>query len=63
MDLHKAWVSESDDFTPWLAQPDNLRLLGETLGMQLELMEQEKAVGRFGKSSGDTIEDFGCPYT
>ncbi len=47
VELRKAWESESGDFTPWLAQSDNLALLGDTLGMQLELVEQEKAVGRF----------------
>jgi hypothetical protein len=47
VDLRTAWKDEGQHFTPWLAQEENLRLLGETLGMQLELVEQEKAVGRF----------------
>lgn len=47
VDLRKVWKEESGQFTPWLAQEENLRLLGETLGMQLELVQQEKAVGRF----------------
>ena len=46
-DLRNAWSKEAADFTPWLAQPENLSLLGETLGMELELEAQEKSVGPF----------------
>ena len=35
------------DFTPWLARSENLEVLGETLGIDLELEAQEKAVGPF----------------
>ena len=41
------WSSESEDFTPWLAQAENLKLLGETIGLDLELEAQEKDVGPF----------------
>lgn len=47
VDLRDAWSSESSDFTPWLAQDENLKLLGETLGIELELDAQEKEVGPF----------------
>jgi len=47
VDLREAWTSESSDFTPWLAQESNLRLLGETIGVELELESQEKDVGPF----------------
>lgn len=47
VDLRTAWPSESGDFTPWLAQADNLKLLGETIELELELEAQEKAVGPF----------------
>jgi hypothetical protein len=46
-DLREAWTSESSDFTPWLAQEANLKLLGETIGIELELAPQEKDVGAF----------------
>lgn len=39
------WESEARDFTPWLA--DNLVLLGEALGLDLELVQSEVAVGSF----------------
>lgn len=47
LNLREAWSSESSDFTPWLAQEENLKLLGETIGIELELDSQEKEVGPF----------------
>lgn len=47
VDLREAWSSESSDFTAWLAQEENLQLLGETIGIELELESQEKDVGPF----------------
>src|SRR5215510_12155532 len=47
VDLREAWASESSDFTPWLAQEENLKLLGDTIGIELELESQEKNVGPF----------------
>jgi hypothetical protein len=45
--LREAWVTEASDFTPWLAAEDNLKLLGESIGIDLELESQEKNVGPF----------------
>jgi hypothetical protein len=47
VDLREAWSSESSDFTPWLAQESNLKLLGDTIGIELELESQETQVGPF----------------
>lgn len=47
VDLRDAWSSESSHFTPWLALEENLQLLGETIGIELELEAQEKDVGPF----------------
>ena len=47
VDPRAAWTTEAGHFTPWLAQPDNLRLLGDTIGVELELEAQEKSVGPF----------------
>lgn len=47
VDLRDIWTSEDSDFTPWLAREGNLTILGETLGIELELEAQEKAVGPF----------------
>lgn len=45
--LRDIWPSESDDFTPWLSQEENLALLSDTIGLDLELVAQEKGVGPF----------------
>ena len=47
VDLRDIWATEASDFTPWLAREENLAILSETLGMELELEAQEKAVGPF----------------
>lgn len=47
VDLRAEWSTEDRDFTPWLAREDNIKLLGETLGMDLEVEAEEKRVGRF----------------
>lgn len=47
VDLRNIWASEATDFTPWLARPENLLVLAEALGIDLELEAQEKAVGPF----------------
>jgi hypothetical protein len=41
----EAWPSEDENFTPWLASPDNIRLLGEALKMELEVEALEHRVG------------------
>lgn len=47
VDVRKVWQNEASEFTPWLAQEDNLAMLGETIGLELELQEQEKPVGPY----------------
>lgn len=47
IDLRTAWKNEATDFTPWLAREDNVRLLGDTLGLDLEVQQQEAQVGPF----------------
>lgn len=43
----EVWPTEHSDFTPWLAREENLKLLGDTIGLELELEAQEKEVGPF----------------
>lgn len=47
VDLRGVWQHEAYHFTPWLAQPQNLTLLGRELEMDLELVGQEVAVGPY----------------
>lgn len=45
--LRDLWPDEARSFTPWLAQPENLALLGDALGIDLELVRTEREVGSF----------------
>ena len=45
--LREFWEGEASDFTPWLADEENIGLLGETIGVELEVEAQEKNVGPF----------------
>lgn len=47
VDLRLIFPNEATAFTPWLAEEKNLALLGETIGLELELAAQEKDVGPF----------------
>ncbi|MPZ34125.1 MAG: DUF4268 domain-containing protein [Rhodospirillales bacterium] len=47
VDLTTAWPTEDGNFTPWLASPANVALLGEALGMELEVEAEEHRVGSF----------------
>ena len=46
-DLRAIWETEAGAFTPWLAGEDNLKLLGKTVEIELELEATEKDVGPF----------------
>ncbi len=45
--LREVWVNEAGDFTKWLAEEENLDLLSETIGADLELIKTEADVGRY----------------
>lgn len=45
--LREYWQDEARDFTNWLANEENLGLLSDTLGMELELEGIEVAVGPY----------------
>ena len=60
VNLRTIWASEPAGFTPWLAQPENLKILADTLGIdELELEAQEKDVGPFRADilCKDTVTD------
>ena len=45
VELRDVWSHEADEFTPWLAE--NIRELGDALGMRLEVEEREAPVGSY----------------
>lgn len=45
VDARAIWPNEAHDFTPWLAR--HLDLLGDALGMELDFIQREAAVGPF----------------
>lgn len=47
VEVRDIWPKEAQDFTPWLAEDENLQLLGETLGIDLENAGTEVSVGAF----------------
>jgi hypothetical protein len=47
VDLRHAWPNEATAFTPWLAKAENLSLLGEAIGKDLEPYAEEQSVGPF----------------
>jgi len=47
VDLREEWVDEAKNFTPWLGSNEGLALLGESLGMELELVDTEVYVGNY----------------
>jgi len=47
IDVRKVWEHEQYDFSKWLATEENMKLLSETLNLQLTNIETEKFVGGY----------------
>lgn len=47
INLREEWKHEANDFTIWLSQEENLRLLGDEIGYEIVLLKTEAAVGNF----------------
>lgn len=47
IDLRTGWKTEDTEFTPWLAQEENIKLLGNAINIELEVEQQEQNVGIF----------------
>ena len=47
VDSRETWPDEAGSFTPWLAGEENIKLLGDTIGIELEVEAQEENVGPF----------------
>ena len=46
-DLRTVWPHEALDFTPWLAEDENIALLSDAIGIDITLEETESCVGDF----------------
>lgn len=46
-DLRTVWLHEALDFTPWLAQDDNIALLADAAELDITVDETESSVGDF----------------
>lgn len=47
VELREAWKHEAINFTQWLAEEENLTLLGDEIGFEIKLLQTEAAVGSF----------------
>ncbi|MEP7168168.1 MAG: hypothetical protein ABI855_02235, partial [Bacteroidota bacterium] len=45
--LREVWQHESSDFSNWLALQNNLKLLGDEVGLKLELIKREAIAGKY----------------
>jgi Domain of unknown function (DUF4268) len=62
MDVRAYWPNEASDFTPWLAQEENIGKLGEAIGLELEVEHTEVSAGPYsvdilarGSTDGDYV--------
>lgn len=46
-DLRCIWKHEAKDFSAWLAEDENLAMLGDAIGIEIQLEERESSVGKF----------------
>ncbi|MEL7222940.1 MAG: DUF4268 domain-containing protein, partial [Bacteroidota bacterium] len=55
--LRQIWKHEAHDFTRWLAQEENIQLLGEEIGFTLSNVETEYPIGRYNVDLVAMVED------
>ncbi|MEC9435414.1 MAG: hypothetical protein VYD87_21120 [Pseudomonadota bacterium] len=55
VDLRAAWLHEALEFTPWLASPENISLLSETLGFGPDGLEVDSVERRVGPFRADIL--------
>jgi hypothetical protein len=47
VDLRQYWEREDENFTKWLAEPENLELLSDEVGIGIDSPQVEASIGRF----------------
>lgn len=58
-DFREVWPNEALDFTPWLTKEENLSIIGEAIGIDMEMTEKESAIGDFNVDILATEQDSG----
>ena len=61
VELREIWQTEGQDFTPWLAREENLEMLGEVIGIELNWKSKRKISDRleqifYAKIPADNIK-------
>ena len=46
-DLRSVWSNEATDFTKWLAEEENIRILSDEIGINIVVDETEASTGRY----------------
>ncbi len=47
IDIRDQWEDEAQDFTPWLAKYENIQVLSDAIGVDIEVEETEKYIGSY----------------
>ncbi len=47
MNIRDIWAHEERDFSTWLARPENISLLSDELGVEIDVLKNEARVGNF----------------
>ncbi len=47
LNVRSIWPNEASDFTPWLAEDENIEQLGSAIGLELEVENIEVAAGPY----------------
>ncbi len=47
VDLRSEWKNEATGFTKWLSKQENLNMLGEEIGIDIQYLNSEESVGRY----------------
>jgi hypothetical protein len=59
VDLREYWKHEALNFTRWLAEPENVELLSDEVGIEIQITQTEADVGRFNVDILDEEENTG----
>ena len=47
VNVRSCWNSEEADFTPWLAKDENIQILADAIGIDLEVQGTQVSIGEY----------------